>query len=48
MYQFMIQMFFVEKFPNPEEALKFLKLRLKTKEMKAKYPQYKLLEQGKL
>ena len=41
-------MFFVEKFPNPEEALKFLKLRLKTKEMKAKYPRYKLLEQGKL
>lgn len=41
-------MFFVEKFPKPEEALKSLKLRLKTKGMSAKRPKYELFEQGKL
>lgn len=41
-------MFFVEKFYSPEEALNSLKLRLENKELSAKYPQYELLEQGKL
>ena len=40
--------FAVEKFYKPEEALNSLKLRLKNKEMSAKYPQYELLEQGEL
>lgn len=41
-------MFFVEKFRNPEEALNSLKLRLKTEGMSAKRPKYELLEQGEL
>ena len=41
-------MFFVERFCSPEEALDSLKLRLKKQEVSTKYPQYELLEQGKL
>lgn len=39
--------FFVERFCSPEEALDSLKLRLK-QEVSTKYPQYELLEQGNL
>lgn len=39
---------FIEKFYEPEKALNSLKLRLKNKEISAKYPQYELLEQGEL
>ena len=39
---------FVEKFCSPEEALNSLKRKLKAKEKSIKYPQYKLLEQGKI
>jgi hypothetical protein len=38
--------FFVEKFCSPEEALDSLRLRLR--EINVKYPQFELLEQGKL
>lgn len=38
--------FFVEKFCSPEEALDSLRFRLR--EVSMKYPQFELLEQGKL